>query len=238
MKTPLTLLLLTFLPLVGTLAQTVNYEKIIPPPYATQLSFADRLVQLAWQNHAANRNFELDVISTEKAIKLARFEWLDLISLNLNINTGSLQNFGKFTANEGENLFFPWYNMGISLSPSRFFTVPAEVELARFEHQKSQELLNAQKLRLRAEVLTRYEVYLHNLEMVKVITESYELANSNFVLARERFNKGDVTLDEFNAANATKIAALTGKMGAEMQFMLAKIALEEMIGMKLEEVSR
>ena len=219
-------------------AQPVDYDKIIPPYTATDLNFSERLVQLAWQNFAANRSFEIEVLSAEKSIKLAKLGWLDLVSMNLNVNSRTLETFGQFRVIEGDNQFFPWYNVGISLSPSIFFQTPANVELARFTYEQSQVSVNAQKLRIRAETLTRYEVYKHNLEVVKAITESFEIANSGFILIRERFNRGDATMGEFNEANAAKIGALTGKMGAELQFNLAKISLEELIGMKLEEVAR
>jgi hypothetical protein len=121
MKTLFSLLLLTCATLVGASAQTVNYEKIIPPPYATQLSFADRLVQLAWQNHAANRNYELDVISTEKAIKLAKFEWLDLISLTLNINTGRFAVLWSVYSRRRRKPVFPLVQHGHQPEPFALF---------------------------------------------------------------------------------------------------------------------
>ncbi len=219
-------------------SQQVDYNKIIPPPEATDMTFPERLVQLAWQNYAVNRAFDLEVVTAERGIKLARLGWWDLLSMQLNINSRTVQSIGDFSVPEDDNQFFPWYNVGINISPSKFFTIPAKIHLAEVEREISLEALNAQKLRLRAEVLTRYEIYKHNLDVVKAISENYEITNSTFILVREQFNKGERTLSDFNTANAAKVTALTGKLGSEMQFAIAKISLEELIGMKLEEVVR
>ncbi|MBI1193477.1 MAG: hypothetical protein GC205_09905 [Bacteroidetes bacterium] len=219
-------------------AQSVDYNKIIPPPEATDVTFPERLVQLAWQNYAVNRAFDLDVESAEAAIRLTKLGWWELVTLQLNINSRTISSIGQFEAPEGDNQFFPWYNVGVSLSPSKFFTIPAKIKIAEFDYEKSGQALNAQKLRLRAETLTRYEIYKHNLETVKMVSENFEIANSTFILIREKFNKGEATLTDFNAANSARIGSLTGKLGAEMQFSLAKISLEELLGMKLEEVVR
>lgn len=220
-------------------AQPVDYNKIIPPASAVDLNFSERLVQLAWENYAVNRAFDIDVLSAEKSIKLAKLAWWELLSMQLNINARTIETFGDFSLpDQNENQFFPWYNVGINISPSKFFTNPAKVQMAELQYQLSLEALNAQKLRLRAETLTRYELYKHNLEVVKAVSENYELANSTFILLREQFNKGEATFNDFNSATQARINALTGKFGAEMQFNIAKIALEELIGMKLEEVTR
>jgi len=234
-------ILLVALLLGGTLivsSQPVDYNKIIPPPEATDVTLPERLVQLAWQNYAVNRAFDLDVESAEASIRLAKLGWWELISMQLNINSRTIGSIGEFQAPEGDNQFFPWYNVGISLSPSKFFTIPAKVKIAEFDYEKSGQALNAQKLRLRAETLTRYEIYKHNLETIKMVSENFEISNSTFVLIREKFNKGEATLTDFNAANSARIGSLTGKLGAELQFNLAKISLEELVGMKLEEVVR
>ena len=223
----------------ATQAQLVDYDKIIPPPTAVDITFPERLVQLAWQNYAVNRAFEIDVLSTEKSIKLASMAWWELLTVQLNINARTIENIGDFTLPEtNDNQFFPWYNVGINISPSKFFTTPANVQLAKFEHEKSLEALNAQKLRVRAETLTRYELYKHRLEVVKAVSENFEVVNSGYILMRERFNKGEATLSDFNAANQARIDAMTGKFSSEMQFNIGKIALEEMIGLKLEDVAR
>jgi outer membrane protein TolC len=195
-------------------------------------------VQLAWQNYTENRNFELNILAADKAIGLAKAGWLDLLSLQLNVNSRTIGSFGQFRVDDADNQFFPWYNIGLNLSPSRFITTPAEIKLAQFDYEQSVNNLHTQKLRIRAETLTRYEVYRHNLEQLKVISENYETANSTFILIRERFNKGESTLEEFNAASLARIGALTGKMGGELQVRLAKISLEELLGVKLEDVVR
>jgi outer membrane protein TolC len=228
-------LLLALLPFT-LMAQPVAWDEIIPPPEATDVPYAERLVQLAWQNYSENRKYEINVLASEKAIGLARLGWLDILTMQFNLNSRTIGSFGDFQSSD--NQFFPWYNVGINVSPSRFFTVPAETQMARFDHENSIHDLNAQKLRLRAETLTRYERYKHNLEQLKVISENYETANSTFILIRERFNQGEATFEDFNAASLARIGALTGKMTGELELRLAKIALEELIGMKLEQVIR
>ena len=235
---PALFMLVALFPAQQANGQIVEWDKIIPPAEATDIVFAERLVQLAWQNYSENRNFELNILAADKAIGLAKAGWLDLLSFQLNVNSRTITSFGQFSVADEGSQFFPWYNIGVNLSPSRFVTTPAEVRLAEFEYEQSINNLHTQQLGLRAEVLTRYEIYRHNLEQLKVISENYETANSTFILIRERFNKGESTLEEFNSASLARIGALTGKMGGELELRIAKISLEELLGVKLEDVVR
>lgn len=221
-------------------SQGVDWNRVIPPAESVELTFEDRLVQLAWMNYSENRIFENEADATYQSIRLARWGWLDDIEFRVNVNPRTIGDVGNFSIPDtGVDVnLFPWYNLGITVNPFTFIKTPAEKQLAEYESLNAHRRLEVQKLSLRAEVLTRYELYKHNLEQLKVISENYETANSTFILIRERFNKGTAPLEDFNAASQARTEALTGKMSGELELKLAKIRLEELIGIPLEDVVR
>lgn len=220
-------------------AQAVDWDRIIPPPEAVVTEFEERLVQLAWENYSANRVFEHNMQAADKAVGMARWTWLEDIEFKINVNPRTIEDFGNFQVPEsGDANLFPWYNFGVTINPSIFVTTPGEVRLAEFEAAVARDNLKAQKLAIRSETLQRYAFYEHNLEQLKHLSEAYETANSTFILMREKFNKGDAELEDFNDASAALVETQTGKMEGELQLKLTRIRVEEMIGLRLEEVAR
>jgi outer membrane protein TolC len=225
--------LLTFSSIV---AQPVNWDEIIPPDEAGHLALEERLVQLCWQNYSQNRLAEQNLSLAEKQTELAKWSWLEDLSINFNLNPRTIESFGDFSVSDDNN-FFPWYNVGLSFSPGTVINTKTKVVEAEFDAWNSQKLIEHQKLTIRAEVLSRYSLYKHKLEQLKVISEGYETANSNYILTRSRFNNGEADLEEFNLAAQALTEAGTGKMEAELLVDQAKIRIEELIGMRLEQVA-
>lgn len=89
---------------------------------------------------------------------------------------------------------------------------------------------------LEREVKTRYYEYVLQVKALKVQTTTAQNANSTFQTLTNQFERGEVTLEEYNAAREALAAANTSKMQTEMSYLQAKDNLEEIIGTKLEDI--
>lgn len=89
---------------------------------------------------------------------------------------------------------------------------------------------------LEKEVKTRYYDYILQVKALKVQTTAAQDATGTFQTLTSQFEKGEVTLEEYNDARAALAAANTAKIQTEMSYLQAKDNLEEIIGVKLAEV--
>ena len=219
-------------------AQNIDYDKIILPESVSEADFGEKLVQLAWQNNPANQ----ELIEKKKAAKyevdLAKWSWLRTITASGNLNEYTINPGKAQEQNPAFTPFFPRYNFGLSLSLGTIFLTPIETRVAKSNYQVADELINQQKLALRAEVLTRYQDYLMNQKLFDIQNEVTEDEYSEFLLMEQDFKVGEVTLDNYKESLNRYNAELIKRITLERDLKVAKIALEEMIGVKLEDISQ
>lgn len=214
-------------------AQKVDYDRIIPPSYLTDLAFPEKLVFLAWQNHPVNQALHHEHKIAEKNKQKANWAWLDIFTASYNLN--------EFTINPTEEtrdraLFYPRYNFGARLDLGKFVSVPADIKIAKEEIGIANAALNHQRVSLRALVLRTYQTYLLAKETLELQTVSTEEAFSHFSLSEQRFKNGEITLEQYNTALSNYNAGRRNRLEAEAKYNIEKIDLEELIGIPLEDV--
>lgn len=212
-------------------SQSVDYDKIIIPDNIYTEDFSEKLVRLAWKNYPTNEIAQRTVIISEKELKQAKWSWFENISAQGNLN--------EFTMNPGEHeraLFYPRYNFSARLTVGMFATIPAEVKKKREELSIAKAQLDQQKLDLRAEVLRRYQDYLMYESLLETQIKNFEDAFASFSLAEQRFKNGTITLEEYNIHLQKYNGEQVLRIQAENRLNIARIDLEQLIGIKLSEV--
>ena len=210
-------------------SQTVDYAQVITPDSVEPATFSDRLVRLAWQNYPLNRTYGSEVEAAEARVKEQKLGWFDPISIQLN--------YGEAHINKNLNSnFFPKYNIAVNWNLGRVLATPQRVRQAKEEQEIAEASLDAAKLRLRAEVISRYQTYLMNLELLKLRIKSQEDAYSTYLDLTQKFQQGSVSLEIFTQSALAYNHATEEKIKAESEVAIAKARMEELIGVKLEEV--
>lgn len=225
-------------------AQKTDYNEIILPQKTDSIIlkamglslFEEKLVQLAWQNYPSSEIYSSRVAIARKNISLEKFSWTDDIRASFNFNQRNIQD-GLMNDDPVGN-FYPWYNFGIGLSIGSFVNTPLRTGIAKDNLDIAMASLNQQKLSLRAEVLKRYKDYQLKVELLKIRTQAVEDAYSTHLLITRDFENGVATLEEFIGSAAAYNSTLESKLIAETDVLASKITLEEMIGVKFEEIDR
>ena len=123
-------------------AQSVDYNKIIVTEQISSISFEEKLVQLAWQNHPSNKVASQRVEQAQSQQAKAQWSWLDNIYLEGNYN--------EFTGDEEidplARAFYPRYNVGIRLPLSTFVQTPLNTKIAKDQVLITEFDVNAKKL--------------------------------------------------------------------------------------------
>ncbi len=226
-------------------SQKPNYNEVILPQQADSqivsamgLSpYEEKLVQLAWQNYPASEIYNSKVRIAEKKISLERFDWTNDVKASFNFNQRNIES-GLGATEETGNNYYPWYNFGVSLSIGSFVHTPIKTSIAKEELDIANAYVNQQKLSIRAEVLKRYKDYQLKVELLKIRTQAQDDAYATHQLITRDFEKGAATLEEFIKSAAAYNTSVEAKLISDKDVLETKISLEEMIGVKLEEVGR
>src|SRR5690606_32315877 len=96
--------------------------------------------------------------------------------------------------------------------------------------------INAQKLALREEVLSRYEAYLAYKEIRDIRVEMLTQARTEYNLKEQGFRRGEISLQEYHTALDRHNLQKINMVDAERDLATAALALEALIGMKLSDV--
>lgn len=193
------------------------------------LGMGEALVELAWKNYPENNVYRHELKREEEIITQAQWSWLNDIGASFNLNEGNLNP----EANT-RNIFFPRYNFRVSLSAGTFINTPSRVRQAKIGKEIAHENVAQQELAIRREVLSRYYVYLYNLDLLKLRMQAMQDVQSAYTVATRSFNRGEISLEEYNQALHARNAAEESRLQAERELVLSKLNLEELIGMSLE----
>ncbi len=217
-------------------AQQVDYNKIILPLGASNISYEERLVQLAWQNNPASEIAKSDALAAEQDVKALGSQWLRQIGITANLNKYSLEEINNNpSANEVFN-FYPAYNVFLTLPLSTFFEGPHLKKAAQNRLNASEERINQLKLNLRAEVLKRYNDYKMNEEIRNIRKEALADEESNYLAIEEKFKNGTATVESYQLSLKSRNELRIQAVEAENMLTKSKLDLEALIGVKLEEV--
>jgi len=216
----------------SALAQSsIDYNKIILPEGIDSTSTKEKLIQLAWQNSPQTGILENNLMIAEIKIKSAKLSWLDNIVASGNVNQFNIEP-GSDAFDRSQ--FFPLYNFSVNIPLGIFTSVPQITKIARFEKDNQKKLINESKLVLRAEVLRRYETYLYYENVFKIQIDLTDNLQNTYALIESQFKNGEATLEQFTNISNSYNQQLINQLNAKNNLEIAKINLEEMIGIDLE----
>lgn len=218
-----------------SLGQSVDYNKIILPSSVKDASIEERLVQIAWANMPQNSIVNHRVTAAQINLKKAKWAWLNHIGASGNLNEFTIKGRDSDTPGSG-NGFFPRYNFSIAFSLGSLATNSLNVKGARVALKMEEDGINEQKLNIRAEVLRRYSTYKTNQELLKIQSELLDDIEANFKLVQTKFRNNETTLNEYNGSRERYENQRIRKLTAENAFQHSKLDLEQMLGLKLEDI--
>lgn len=218
---------------VPVLGQNVDYNKIILPDYTKTADFGEKLVQLAWKNHPSNEAFRREVDIAEVTVRQSTAAWLDIISVSGNMN--------EFTINPqtdiyGRSAFWPRYNIRANISLGQLFTIPSTTRMNKHKLMIAQANVNTQKLTVRNSVLKAYNEYVLREKMYKVQSQLLLDNETSHKLIEQRFKNGETNFETYSASLSNYTTMTVAQLEAERNYKNAKLDLEQLIGMRLEDV--
>jgi outer membrane protein TolC len=210
--------------------QSMDFSRIVTPLEQAPRGFDAYLVQLAWYNSPGNLVYKRNIDIAAAKEKLTYWEWLKDAQVSFNLNEGNL------VSNEStENIFFPRYNLGLSLNLGSIASRPTQTRIAKEEKKIAELEEQQQMLKVRREVLSRYEDYELAVEILKSKTNAAQEAEDAYNFISEKFKNGKVEFQDYNTASVSYHNANEALAEAKAQVKKSTLALEELIGIPWEK---
>ena len=185
-----------------------------------------RLIKLVLSNPQVaidDANVEIALLNRKKAST----SWLSSLSVTGNVNEFVINN--SPAAN-----FFPKYNLGVAI-PFDIFSKSSNEKKVGNENIK---IANALKIQneniLKAEVLSRYETFKEQKDLLALQNITVENHLSDYQAAQKNFSDGLITIEELNKFYQAYISEKVKVISINKEFNIAKILLEQLIGLPVE----
>jgi outer membrane protein TolC len=214
-------------------SQSIDYNKVILPDGISDISFEEKLVQLAWKNHPANEEVKKSVDLAKYDLKISKRYWLDGFKIAGNLNEFNIDP-SRDIVNRSQ--FFPRYNFSLAFPLGQLFTNPVENKQSQLRLEMAESKVNALKLEIRREVLSAYNDYLMFEEIYKIHSIALEDAEMNHSIVEENFKQGEESFDKYNASNTILNQKKISKIQSFNDLENAKLHMESLIGIPLEDV--
>jgi len=196
--------------------------------------YIEKLIATAKQNYPRLKQFESQVKAAKSDLSGAKISWLDPFSFSY-VTRSNDQNTTN-TPNITTADVLSGYQFGFSFNPGTLFSKPSQINKAK-EQVKIAEYSQAEyNLTLEAEVKRRYYTFYQYKTLLAPINSSFLDAENNYKVIKMKYQRAEVTIQEYNTASMSYTQANEAKIQSEINYLTAKAALEELTVRKLEEI--
>lgn len=190
-----------------------------------------KYVDLAKQNYPKRKMYKASELSAKAKVGVARATYLDAFTASYYYrpnNSTIIDTSNPFIVN-GIQLGI-YFNLGI------LFRTPSYVRQAKEEHNEKIYQAKEYDILLESEVKQKYYEYLRQSFELKVKAQAYNDNKASSDGLKYKFEKGEVSLDDYTKAKTLTSYANSERLLAELNLLKAKDTLEALIGEKLENV--
>ncbi|WP_126243565.1 TolC family protein [Chitinophaga rhizosphaerae] len=201
----------------------------------SQQAIKDKLVELALNNPAIRiRTAERDKSVSELA--KANGNWLNYVTASMNLNEITLRMRDLGGNQNGTQLYYPLWNVGINVPLGSFIGKANDVKIARRNIDIATEQQEVAKRQITALVLTKYQDYITTKQQLSIQQELNDEDQAAFDQAEAKFATGGVTYEQYSAISKKYNDGRVRKLNLERDLIVVGLELEEIIGQKLETV--
>ena len=198
----------------------------------------EKLVRLALQNPTYEvADHQVNIAAFQ--LKVARSSWLGLFAANGNVNEYTISP-PKATVVNGQAIsnpiYYPRYNFGLTIPLDVFSVKPNNVKIARENYAIAAAQRTEKYRQIKVDVLTRYEDYLLDKQKLEYQIQITQDQYTVYKKAEKDYADGSIKLEDLNKSYKGWVDEQTRRLEFQRNANVAKLELERIIGVKLEDV--
>ncbi len=203
---------------------------------AINLPALENLLDSAYQNSPLLKSQELLVQQKKIMTSIEKKSWMNALSFNSNYSQGT-------NNAQTEGVVIPsytktssaWYNAGLSfnISLSTLLNRKNSISISKINQEIEQNNLEEGKSILKKLLFDLYTKVILDEKKLKIRNQAAVFSNLNFSYAEIEYKNNTITLAEFTKIHESKIKSNINYEEAKRNFKLSIVALEELVGIKL-----
>ena len=225
---PVLFLLVTLLSFKASAQETVMSE--------INYNFLEKCIQSAKDHYIRKKIFDLRAKDAHVTIPMNIVSYLDIFNASYFYRPNDKIALSAPGVPAANPYSVNGFQFGATFTLGTYLQKPFMVKKARYEYEIAQLEAEEYDKVLATEVKTNYYNYIQQLSQLKLTNQSVQDSKSIAETTRNKFQKGEATLDAYNQSRSVESAAESAKIAAEIAFLKAKDALEDIIGVKLTEI--
>ena len=167
----------------------------------------------------------------EEDIGIQKLSWLNFLGISFTYYPGFINQ-----TQENVNTNDYKIGLGVTFNIGTMFKVSKLVSQANERLKLEEYSYESQKLSARAEMIKRFAGLITATKILKLKIKAAEESLENTEMTKYKFEKGEETLENYNKALYSLTSNLIEKAKSEAEYVVAKALLEEILGIKLEEI--
>jgi outer membrane protein TolC len=196
--------------------------------------YLNKLIATAKENYPRLKVYSRQIAAAKNDLSGVKTSWLDPFSFQYVTRSNDQANTTPVNITTADIL--TGYQFGVSINPGSLLLKPSQVKKAK-EQVKIAELNEAEyNLTLETEVKRRYFLFLQYKNSLVPATNAYLDAESNFNALKNKYQKSEITFEQYNAASMAYNESVQSKIQIETNYLTSKAELEELTVKKLEEI--
>jgi outer membrane protein TolC len=193
----------------------------------------EKLVQLAMQNPVYEIADHISLAATYQ-IKIAKSAYIGLFSAQGNINEFTIS---KPTYNGTQYpYYYPRYNLALNIPFDIFTRTTNNVKIAQENYYIAAAAKNQKFREIKADVLSKYENYLLAKQLVELQGKITQSEYATLKRAESDFSENLIKLDEVERVQKSYINEQVKSLTLQKDLNVAKIEIEKVIGVPIEDV--
>ena len=219
------LLLLTFGLLVSSAKEIKAQESMIPE---LSYPFLEKLIFTAKQNYPLMKANLRRVNFANYNLQKAKLSWFDFFTLSAF--------YSPSTSVTLTNATLTGVQIGLFINFSNIIQKPTVIRQSREELAIAQLTAEQYAITLETDVKNRYFRYMQTLSVLKVQNQNAIDIEALYKQLKFKYERGEETLENFTKVMIQNADQRQKIIDAESAVLIAKNALEELVGKKLEEI--
>lgn len=188
----------------------------------------DELISMAEQQNPLIQTALINQSIAEQELKRLKGGRYPQIALNTGYNfTHSENSLGFARVNDGRGF---QYGVSVSFNIFNGLIQKRNESIAKIQIENTQVLIDQQKQNIQSQIISNYQTYQTNLELITLELNNEQLAKENLDITLEKFRIGTITTLEVRTAQQNYIDAMTRVSEAKFQAKISEIRLRELAG--------
>lgn len=191
--------------------------------------FLEKLIAAAKANYPRYKTYDARIDIARANVQKANYDWFNIFSFSYvrsPDNSTTLVN----------PIFLNGYQYGFTINVGSIMQKPAGVRVAKRELDVAKLNQGEYDLNIEATVKQRYFTYVQQLTLLNWKTKTLQSAERQTADIQYKFEKGEITFEVYNQSRTYYNGVVQDKISGEAAFLVAKSALEEIVGTKLETI--